>query len=57
VAVGKNGFRAEMARPFELFFEPWWDEGMWRAAARVARTYGIPLVSWEESLAQSAIAL
>ena len=55
VAVGKNGFRAEMARPLELFFEPWWDEPMWRAAARVARTYGIPLVSWETSLTEGAI--
>jgi hypothetical protein len=56
VAVGDKGFRAEMARPLELFFEPWWDEGTWRAAARVARTYGVPLVSWETSLTEGAIA-
>jgi hypothetical protein len=55
VAVGEKGFRAEMARPLELFFESWWDEPMWRAATRVARTYGIPLVSWETSPTEGAI--
>jgi len=50
VAVGEKGFRAEQARPLELFFEPWWDERTWQIAAQVARAYGIPLVSLEESL-------
>jgi len=54
VAVGQKGFRAEFARPLELFFEPWWDEQAWRAAARVAQGYGIPLVPWEVSPAQGA---
>ena len=55
VAVGEKGFRAELARPLELFFEPWWDENMWRAASRVARAYKVPLVSWETSMVEGAI--
>jgi hypothetical protein len=55
VAVGEKGFRAELARPLELFFESWWDESMWRAASSVARTYGVPLVSWETSLLEGAL--
>jgi hypothetical protein len=55
VAVGEKGFRAELARPLELFFEPWWDEPMWRAAAHVARAYKIPLVSSEMSMMEAAI--
>ena len=47
VALGERGFRAEVARPLELFFEPWWDEPMWRTASNVARAYGVPIVSWE----------
>jgi len=49
VAIGEKGFRAELARPRELFEEPWWDEVTRRAAARVAHAYGVPLVSWETS--------
>ena len=49
VALGEKGFRAELARPRELFAELWWDEVTRRAAARVAHAYGVPLVSWETS--------
>ena len=49
VAIGEKGFRAELARPRELFAEPWWDEVTQRAAALVARAYGVPIVSWETS--------
>jgi hypothetical protein len=55
VAVGEKGFRAELARPLQLFFEPWWDERTWESAAQAARAYNIPLVSWEDSLTEGAI--
>jgi hypothetical protein len=58
VAMGQKGFRAESARPLELFAEPWWDDTIRRAAVRVARAYGIHLVTWETSLpAEGAVSV
>jgi hypothetical protein len=53
VAITERGFRAELARPLELFAEPWWDEPMRRAASAVARAYGVPLLSWEKDPADA----
>jgi hypothetical protein len=47
VMVGSRGFRAEIARPLELFAESWWDERTKRSAAIIAKTYGVPLISLE----------
>jgi len=55
VALGERGFRAELARPRQLFDELWWDEATRRAAARAARAYGIPFVSWETSPTHSIL--
>lgn len=50
VALGERGFRAELARPRELFTELWWDDVTRRSATCAAQAYGVPLVSWETPL-------
>jgi hypothetical protein len=47
VGLGEKGFRAEIARPIELFAETWWDERTQRSANRVAAPYGVALAAWE----------
>jgi len=54
VTLGEKGFRAELARPRQLFAELWWDGATRRAAASAARGYGVPLDSWEASPTPSA---
>jgi hypothetical protein len=49
VALGKTGFRAEFARPLELFAESSWEEATQRKAARVAAAYEVPLLAWESA--------
>lgn len=43
VVIGTRGFRAALARPVDLFAEPWWDECTAHTVAGVAGAYGVPL--------------
>jgi hypothetical protein len=54
VALGEKGFRAELARPIELFAETWWDEGTQRSASRLAAAYNVSIAAWEVASGQNA---
>ena len=44
VALAPRGFRAEFARPVQLFAEPWWSKSTSRSVTGIAAAYGIPIV-------------